>query len=106
MSEADETSVKIDVEENEDGNENDEQSNANEDGLEDTDSLGSQSKSVPTSATSVRSNLSRKGSAKSQKSVAWSTGASSEKGLLEDNNNGKKGGILFKNILSGKVTLF
>ena len=99
MSEEDENSVKIDVEdENEEG---DESNDENQD-ERDTDSVDSKSKSVPPSATSKKSSLSRKGSAKSQKSVVWSTGASSEKELLDENESkkGKGGSVL--GIISGK----
>ena len=102
MSEEDEKSVKIDVEEdNDDDVEEKETSNQeNEDG--DTDSVDSISKTAPLSATSKRSAISRKGSGKSQKSVVWSTGASSEKELLDDEQpEEKKGSVL--QIISGKL---
>ena len=100
MSEEDETSVKIDVD---DESEKEEASNDENEDAGDTDSVDDKSKTVPPSATSRKSNLSRKGSGKSQKSVVWSTGASSEKELLDDNEakNGKGGSIL--GVISGKM---
>ena len=100
MSEEDETSVKIDVD---DESEKEEASNDENEDAGDTDSVDDKSKTVPPSATSRKSNLSRKGSGKSQKSVVWSTGTSSEKELLDDNEakNGKGGSIL--GVISGKM---
>ena len=100
MSDEDENSANIDVDDDNDGSEDDEISKA-EDG--DADSVDSRSKTVPPSATSKKSNLSRKGSAKSQKSVVWSTGASSEKELIDEKSNekGKGSGIL--GIISGTL---
>ena len=99
MSEEDENSVKIDVE---DENEEEEASNDEKEDEGDTESVDSKSKSVPASATSKKSNLSRKGSAKSQKSVVWSTGQSSEKELLDENKSEKKKGGSVLGVISGK----
>ena len=99
MSEEDENSVKIDVE---DENEEEEASNDEKEDEGDTDSVDSKSKSVPASATSKKSNLSRIGSAKSQKSVVWSTGQSSEKELLDENESEKKKGGSVLGVISGK----
>ena len=100
MSEEDENSVKIDVD---DESEKEEESNDETQDTDDTDSVDDKSKTVPPSATSRKSNLSRKGSGKSQKSVVWSTGTSSEKELLDDNESkkGKAGSIL--GVISGEM---
>ena len=102
MSEEDEKSVKIGVEEDddEDVEEKETGDQENEDG--DTDSVDSSSKTAPPSATSKRSAISRKGSGKSQKSVVWSTGASSEKELLDEEQPEKKKGSVLQ-IISGRL---
>ena len=102
MSEEDEKSVKIDVEEDDDDDveEKETSDQENEDG--DTDSVDSSSKTAPPSATSKRSAISRKGSGKSQKSVVWSTGASSEKELLDDEQPEKEKGSVLQ-IISGRL---
>ena len=102
MSEEDEKSVKIDVEEDNDDDveEKETSDQENEDG--DTDSVDSRAKTAPPSATSKRSAISRKGSGKSQKSVVWSTGASSEKELLDDEQPEKEKGSVLQ-IISGRL---
>ena len=103
MSEQDDNSVAIDVDEENDGSGDDEASNTSKADAGDTDSVDSRSKTVPPSATSKKSNLSRKGSAKSQKSVVWSTGASSEKELIDEKSNETKKGMSVLEIISGKL---
>ena len=101
MSEADEKSVKIDLEDEMDESGDDERSNANEEESTDTASVVSKSKTAPPSANSNKTNLSRKSSAKSQKSVAWSTGASSEKELLDEQDDKKENKNAILGIISG-----
>ena len=55
---------------------------------DDSASVHSKAKTVPPSATSRQSTFSRKGSANSQRSAAWSTGASSEKELIDTPHKG------------------
>ena len=99
MSEKDDNSVTMDVDEENDGSGDDEASNTSKADAEDTDSVDSRSKT----ATSKKSNLSRKGSAKSQKSVVWSTGASSEKELIDEKNTEPKKGSGILEIISGTL---
>ena len=101
MSEDNEGSVEIDMEGNEDDTESNGSSRVDEEKQADNESVGGGSTVVPPSANSGKSGLSRKGSAKSQKSVAWSTGASSEKELISEIDKTKKGPNKILGLISG-----